>query len=177
VPDRASTTAQAPHGARTGLAQTLLNGSCFRPARHTRSIWPSIPSHDNDGPCLSCHHLVHHYTYFLSLLMPPPPCHPILDRGRRSRRLLPVFVRHQPRHSRIGYFTSTRTFHIMCAPSFSPSSDVPFVFPVFALFFHPNLLPPPTAAATSRPTLVDACTGRVGHAPDLSLCVPSRRTW
>jgi hypothetical protein len=30
--------------------------------------------------------------------MPPPPCHLILDRGRRSRRLLPVFVRHQPRH-------------------------------------------------------------------------------
>jgi hypothetical protein len=40
-----------------------------------------------------------------------------------------------------GYCTSTRTFHIMRAPSFSPSSDVPFVFPVFALFFLPNLLP------------------------------------
>jgi hypothetical protein len=31
----------------------------------------------------------------------------------------------------------------MCAPSFSPSSDVPFVFPVFTLFFHPNMLPRP----------------------------------
>jgi hypothetical protein len=30
--------------------------------------------------------------------MPPPPRHPILGRGRRSRRLLLVFVRHQPRH-------------------------------------------------------------------------------
>jgi hypothetical protein len=78
--------------------------------------------------------------------------------------------------SRSGYCTFTRTFHIMRALSFSPSSDVPFVFPAFALFFHPNLLPPPTVAAASRPTLVDAGTGRVGHAPGLSPCVPSRRT-
>jgi hypothetical protein len=34
----------------------------------------------------------------LSPLMPPPPRHPILDRGRRSRCLLPVFVRHQLQH-------------------------------------------------------------------------------
>jgi hypothetical protein len=52
-------------------------------------------------------------------------------------------------------------FHIMRAPSFSPSSDVPFVFPAFALFFHPNLLPPPTVAAASRPTLVDAVRGEL----------------
>ena len=57
-----------------------------------------------------------------------------------------------------GYCTSTRTFHSMCAPSLSLSSDVPFVFPAFALFFLPNLLPPPTVAAVSRPTLVDAGT-------------------
>jgi hypothetical protein len=69
--------------------------------------------------------------------MPPPPRHPILSRGRGSRRLLPVFVRHQPRR------TSTRMFRSMHAPSFSPSSDVPFVFPTFALFFLPNLLPRP----------------------------------
>ncbi|PWZ08175.1 hypothetical protein Zm00014a_017518 [Zea mays] len=31
-------------------------------------------------------------------LMPPPSRHPILGRGRRSRRLLPVVVRHQPQH-------------------------------------------------------------------------------
>jgi hypothetical protein len=30
--------------------------------------------------------------------MPPPSHHPILSRGRRSRCLLPVFIRHQPRH-------------------------------------------------------------------------------
>jgi hypothetical protein len=47
----------------------------------------------------------------------------------------------------------------MRAPSFLPSSDVPFVFPAFALFFLPNLLPPPTVAVVSRPTLVDADTG------------------
>jgi hypothetical protein len=51
--------------------------------------------------------------------------------------------------SRSRYCTSTRTFHIMRAPSFSPSSDVSFVFPAFALFFHPNLLPPPTIVAAS----------------------------
>jgi hypothetical protein len=79
--------------------------------------------------------------------------------------------------SRSGYCTSTRTFHIMRAPLFSPSSDVPFVFPAFVLFFLPNLLPSPTVAAASRPKLVDAGTGRVGHAPGLSSCVPSRRTW
>jgi hypothetical protein len=60
---------------------------------------------------------------------------------------------------RSGYCTSTRTFHSMHAPSFSPSSDILFVVPVFALFFLPNLLPPPTITATSRPTLVDVGTG------------------
>jgi hypothetical protein len=33
-----------------------------------------------------------------SPLMPPPLRHPIFGRGHGSRRLLPVFVRHQPRH-------------------------------------------------------------------------------
>jgi hypothetical protein len=42
---------------------------------------------------------------------------------------------------RNGYCTSTRTFHSMLAPSLSPSSDVPFVFLTFALFFLSNLLP------------------------------------
>jgi hypothetical protein len=76
-----------------------------------------------------------------------------------------------------GYCTPTITFHIMRAPSFSPSSDVPFLFPAFAMFFIPILLPPPMVAAASRPTLVDAGTRRVSHAPGLSPCVPSRRTW
>jgi hypothetical protein len=64
----------------------------------------------------------------------------------------------------------------MRAPSFLLSSDVPFVFPAFVLFFLPNLLPPSTVAAASRPTLVDAGTGRVGLDPSLSPCVPQRRT-
>jgi hypothetical protein len=79
--------------------------------------------------------------------------------------------------SHSGYCTSTRTFHIMRTPSFSPSSDVPFVFPAFGLFFLPNLLPPPMVTAASRQILVDTGTERVGHAPGLSLCVPSRRPW
>jgi hypothetical protein len=77
--------------------------------------------------------------------------------------------------SRSGYCTSTRTFCIMRTLSFL-SSDIPFVFSVFALFFLPNLLPPPTVIAASRPTLVDTGMTRVGHAPGLSPYVPSRRT-
>jgi hypothetical protein len=72
--------------------------------------------------------------------------------------------------SRSGYCTTTRTFHIMRAQSFSPSSDVSFVFPAFAVFFLPNLLPPPTIAAASRPTLVDA-------SQSCSWPFSSRRTW
>jgi hypothetical protein len=69
---------------------------------------------------------------------------------------------------RSGYCTSTRTFHNMHTPSFSPSTDVTFIFPAFALFFLPNLLPPPTVAAASRPMLVNTGTRRVGLAPSLS---------
>jgi hypothetical protein len=49
-----------------------------------------------------------------------------------------------------GYCTSTRTFHSMRAPSFSPSSDVPFVFPAFALLFLPNQLPPRSQSRADR---------------------------
>jgi hypothetical protein len=75
-----------------------------------------------------------------------------------------------------GYCTSMRTFHSMRAPSFSPSSDVPFVFLPFALSFLPNLLPPPTVAAASQPRLINAGMGRLGLAPGLSSCVPPMRT-
>jgi hypothetical protein len=145
-----------------------------RPARHDPFDHPS--PYDNDGPRLSCRHLIRHLASFLSPLMPLPLCHPILGRGRGSRCLLPVFVRQQPRHRPGGYWTSTRTFHSMRAPSFLSSSDVPFVFSAFALFFLSNLLPPPKVTVVSQPTLVDAGTGRVGLAPGLSLCVPPRRT-
>jgi hypothetical protein len=46
----------------------------------------------------------------------------------------------------------------MRASSFSPSSDVLFIFQAFALFFLPNLLPPPTVTSASRPMLVDVST-------------------
>jgi hypothetical protein len=58
-----------------------------------------------------------------------------------------------------GYCTSTRTFHSMRTPSFSPLSDTSFVFPAFALFFLPNILAPPMITAVSRPTLIDAVRG------------------
>jgi hypothetical protein len=77
---------------------------------------------------------------------------------------------------RSGYCASTRMFHSMHAPSFSSSLDAPFVFPVFALFFLPNPLSLLTVAAASRPTPVDAGTGRVGLAPGFSSCVSLRRT-
>jgi hypothetical protein len=142
--------------ARAGLAQALLNGSCLGPARQTRSIWPSILPHNNDGPCLSCHHIVRHSTSFLSL----PSClhlraTPFSIEGVGACASSPYSSDNSPNtDSCSGYCTSTRTFHIMRAPAFSPSSDVPFVFPAFALFFLPNLLPPPTVVAASRPALV-----------------------
>jgi hypothetical protein len=133
--------AQALHGARTGLAQTLLNGSCFRPAPQTRPICPSIPPHDNDGPRLSCHHLVRYSTSFLSPLMPTPLRHPILGRGRRNMRLLPVFIRHQPRHRLVQWL-----LHVHEDVSHHAGTIVfavvgrPVRLPAFALFFLPNLL-------------------------------------
>jgi hypothetical protein len=65
---------------------------------------------------------------------------------------------------RSGYCTSTRMFHSMRAPLFSPLSDISFVF-----------RPSP---CSSSPTCCSAHgrTGRVGLAPGLSTCVPPRRT-
>jgi hypothetical protein len=60
--------------------------------------------------------------------------------GASSPYLSDISIDTDPRS---GYCTSTRTFHSMRAPSFSPSSNVPFVFPAFALFFLLNLLPCP----------------------------------
>ena len=50
------------------------------------------------SPRFSYRHLVCHPASFLSPVMHPHLCHPILGRGRGSRRLFPVFVRHQLRH-------------------------------------------------------------------------------
>jgi hypothetical protein len=136
-------TTQVWHGARARLAQALLNGSCFGPAHQTRPIWPSIPPHDNDGPRLSCRHLVRHPVSFLSPLMPPPPRHLFSPEGMGAGASSPYSSNTSPDtdpHS--AYCTSTRTFHSIRAPSFSQSSDVSFVFPAFDQFFLPNLLPP-----------------------------------
>jgi hypothetical protein len=168
---------QTPYDTRAGLAQTLLNGSCLGPACQTWPIWLSISPHDNDGPRLSCHHLVRHSTSFLSPLMPPPPRHPILGRGRRSMRLLPVFVRYQPRHrlAQSLLHVHENVSHHACTIVFAVVGR-----PVRLSGLSPVLPPQPTAppmvAAASRPTLVDTGTTRVGHAPGLSLCVLSRRT-
>jgi hypothetical protein len=165
--------------AHAGLAEPLFNGSCLGPTRQTRFISPSIPTHDNDGPRLSCHHLIRHSTFFLSPLMPPSPRHHILDRGRRSRHLLPVFVRHQPRHRlRVvaiarprGRFTSC-VHHRFRRRRTSRSSSLPS-----PCSSTPTYCPSPTVAAASRLTLVDAGTRRVDHVPSLFPCVSSRRTW
>jgi hypothetical protein len=129
------------------------------------------------GPHLSCRHLVHHAT-FLSLLMHPPSRHPILARGRGSRRLLPVFVWHQLRHWPAQcYCTSMRTFHIIRAPSFSPSSDVTFVFPAFVMFFLSNLLHRPR----SHPRADQCSSTRVRYESVLLLAflcaLPMRTRW
>ncbi|PWZ19669.1 hypothetical protein Zm00014a_029272 [Zea mays] len=73
-------------------------------------------------------------------------------------------------NSRSGYCTSTRTFHIMRASSFSPLSDVPFVLSAFALFFLPNLLPPSMVAAASRLTLVDVYEANRSCSWPFSVC-------
>jgi hypothetical protein len=110
--------------------------------------------------------------------MPPPPRHPILGRGRRSRRLLLVFVRHQPRHrlaqwllhvhEDISHHVRTIVFAVVERPV-----RLPYLRPILPP--QPTALP--TVVAASRPTLVDVGTGRVGHAPGLSSCVPSRTWW
>ena len=83
-----------------------------------------------------------------SPLMPPPPRHPILDRGRRSRCLLPVFVRHQSRHRPAQWllYVHEDVSQHACTIVFA-IIGCPVRLPAFALFYLPNLLPPPTAAA------------------------------
>ena len=182
MPDRANTTGQgygpSTHDARARLAHALLNELCLGPARQTQPIWPSIPPHDNDGPRLSCHHLVRHSTSFLSPLMPPPPRHPILGRGRRSRRLLPVFVRHQPQHRLVSWLLHIHkdVSHHACTIVIAVVRR-PVRLPGLRPILPPQPAAPPTVTVASRPTLVDVGTTRVGHAPGLSPCVPSRRTW
>jgi hypothetical protein len=113
-----------------------------RAARQTRLIWPSIPLHYNDGPLATT-------SFVILLLLSLPSC--LLLRATQfsaeglgaGASSLYSSDTSPDTDSRSGYCTSTRTFHIMRASSFSPLSDVPFVFPAFALFFLLNLLPRP----------------------------------
>jgi hypothetical protein len=112
-----------------------------------------------------------------SPLMPPPPRHAFSAEGVGAGASSPYSSdTRSDTDPRSGYCTSMRVFHSMHAPSFSLSPNVPFVFPVFALFVLPNPLPLPTVAVASRPTLVDARYRQVGLAPGFSSYVPSRRT-
>jgi hypothetical protein len=95
-----------------------------------------------------------------SLIMPPPPRHPILGRGRRSMRLLPVFVRHQPRHRLAQWLLHIHedVSHYACTIVFAiigRSVRLPGLRPVL----RPQPATPAHVAAASRPTLVDAGTG------------------
>jgi hypothetical protein len=95
-----------------------------------------------------------------SSLMPPPPRHAFSAEGVGAGASSLYSSDTSPdTNSCSGYCTSTRVFHSMHAPSFSLSSDVPFIFPTFALFFLPNLLPLLTVVVASRLMLVDAGTG------------------
>jgi hypothetical protein len=87
-------------------------------------------------------------------------CAAILDRGRRSMRLRPVFVRHQPRHQLaqwllhvhedVSHHARTIIFAIVGRP---------IRLPGLRLVLPPQPAGPPTVAAASRSTLVDAVRG------------------
>jgi hypothetical protein len=137
-------TTQARHDTRAELAQIVLNGSCLRPARHTRLIWSSIPPHDNDGPHLSCR-----TSFVILLLFSLSSClrlraTPLSAEGVGASAFSPYSSNISPdTDSHSGYCTFTSMFHDMRAPSFSSSSDVSFVFLAFALFFLPTYYPRP----------------------------------
>jgi hypothetical protein len=115
---------------------------------------------------------------FFLPLMPPAPPHPILDRGRGSMHLLPLFVQHQPRHrpaqwllyvhEDVSQHARTIIFAVAGRPVRLPGLCL--------------VLPPQPAAPTHgrRREPTDARHhgyGQVSLAPGLSSCVPPRRTW
>jgi hypothetical protein len=135
--------------------------SCQEKIRHLNAIYIlDTVKCMHSRSFLICRHLVRHTDSFLFFRHAFASAPLILARGRGSRRLLPGFVRHQPRHWPAQWLLHVHedvSQHIH-APSFSLSSNVPFIFPPFALFFLPNILPPPTVATASWPMLVDAGT-------------------
>jgi hypothetical protein len=96
-----------------------------------------MPLHDNDGPRLSCRHLVRHPAFFLSPLMSSPPRHPIL--GRPAQWLLHV-------HEGVSQHARTIIFAVVGRPIRFPG-------------LHLLVLPPqPAATAHSRShEPIDAC--------------------
>jgi hypothetical protein len=114
-----------------------------------------------------------------SPLVPPPPRHPILDRGRGSRRLLPVFVRYQPRQRPAQWL-----FHVHEDVSHHART---MVFAIVGLLIRLLGLRPvlplqpaaPTHGRNREPTDARRCGySQVGLAPGLSSCVsPGRTRW
>jgi hypothetical protein len=112
--------------------------------------------------------------------MPPPPCHPIFGRGRRSRRLLPVFISHQPR-----YRLAQWLLHIHEDVSHHVHIIVLVVVgrPIHLLDLRLILPPQPTAPLPrpqSQPRADRRSSTRERDESIMLLasrCVPSRRTW
>jgi hypothetical protein len=79
--------------------------------------------------------------------MPPPSRHPILDRGRRSMRLLPGFVRHQPWHRLAQWLLHVHedVSHHVCTIVFAVVGRL-----VRLPDLHSVLPPQPTAPADGR---------------------------
>jgi hypothetical protein len=101
---------------------------------------------------------------------------PILGRGHGSRRLLPVFVRHQPRHRLTKWLlhlhedvwhTCTIVFTVVGRSVRLPGLR-PILPPQPAALAHGRSLEPTDARRRGY--------GRVSLAPGFSSCMPSRRT-
>jgi hypothetical protein len=92
--------------------------------------------------------------------MPLPLHHPILGRGRGSRRLLPVFVRHQHRHRPAQWLLHVHedVSQHACTIVFA-IVERPVRLPGLRPVLPPQPAALPTVAAVNRPTLVDAGTG------------------
>jgi hypothetical protein len=145
------------------------------PAGPALRVEATAQARHDTGPRLSCRHLIRHPASFLS-----PSCLRLRATHSRQRaweqaRPLRIRLTPAPTPTRTVAIAHPRECFTACAHHcFCRWTS--FVFPPFTLFFLPILLLPPTVAATSRPTLVDAGTGRVGLAPGLSPFMPPRRT-
>jgi hypothetical protein len=152
VPSRTSTMGQdydpstTRHSCRAG--PDTINEPCIGLVRQTQFIWPSITPHDNHGHRLSCRHLVRHPIYFLSPLMPLPPRHPFLSRGRGSRTFhssprgrFTAYTHHRFCHHRTSRsssrFSSRSTSPTCCPCQRSSSSNLFEKFISWWISMHP----------------------------------------